>query len=285
MQLNQLKYFVAVATYGSITKAAERLYISQPAMSQAIAQLEQTLGVRLFKNRGRQIEITSIGKHILVNAQFIIDECDLIKHKCELLSAGDRSVTFSAPCLSLHFTRLVQAFLAEHPTINVVQHPAALLHGKPPEITIDATLDENFTERRKRIMTEEIGLVVPTASPLYKARSITLRELSALPLTSLAGSRMYDIENYFCNIAGFTPIREREIQSFSELQELVYREEGTFFYPFKLWGIETIHPNRIVRIMEPHCYRHIYIEKTFTPGSDEDAVQAFFNFVVQFFQN
>ncbi|MQS97976.1 LysR family transcriptional regulator [Companilactobacillus halodurans] len=62
MQLNQLKYFVVVANQESITKAAKILYVSQPAVSKTIGQLEDELETTLFDRTGRTLKLNRAGK-------------------------------------------------------------------------------------------------------------------------------------------------------------------------------------------------------------------------------
>lgn len=56
MELSQLKYFIAIAKYGSFTKAAQTLYVSQPSLSAAIKKLEQELGISLLERRWRGVQ-------------------------------------------------------------------------------------------------------------------------------------------------------------------------------------------------------------------------------------
>jgi DNA-binding transcriptional LysR family regulator len=79
--LRLIRYFVAVATEGNVTRAAERLHISQPSLSAAIKQLEQQLGVELLARRGRRVTITPAGellrdrgRELLEHAEAVIDE-------------------------------------------------------------------------------------------------------------------------------------------------------------------------------------------------------------------
>lgn len=75
MELTQLKYFVKVAQTGSFTKAAEELYISQPAVSKAVRNLEDELGVPLFGRVKNSLIINEYGTDVLRCAQDILSRC------------------------------------------------------------------------------------------------------------------------------------------------------------------------------------------------------------------
>ena len=62
MNIKQLRYFYEIANEGQITRAAKKLHIAQPPLSQALKALEANLGVLLFERNGRQMELTEAGK-------------------------------------------------------------------------------------------------------------------------------------------------------------------------------------------------------------------------------
>ena len=73
MNSDQLKQFKMIAEYGSITKAAERLYVTQPSLSIALSKLEEEVGRPLFIRDGRSLRITEDGKYLLRYANSVVD--------------------------------------------------------------------------------------------------------------------------------------------------------------------------------------------------------------------
>src|SRR5271156_3468531 len=76
MELHQLRYFVAVATTGNFSRAAERCHVSQPSLSQQILKLERRLGTPLLNRLGRRAVLTDAGRLLLERATTILAEVD-----------------------------------------------------------------------------------------------------------------------------------------------------------------------------------------------------------------
>src|SRR5436305_8213743 len=80
MNLRQLEYFVVIADTGSLTAAAERLFVSQPSLSQQIAALEQELGGQLLERLPRGVRLTIAGQSLLAEARAAIRNADRGRH-------------------------------------------------------------------------------------------------------------------------------------------------------------------------------------------------------------
>ena len=79
MELYQLRGFAAVAELGHLTRAAEKLHVSQPALSAQIRALEETLGVTLFERGSSGMSLTAAGRHLLPVAQEVVAKASLLR--------------------------------------------------------------------------------------------------------------------------------------------------------------------------------------------------------------
>lgn len=122
MNLHHLKVFLAVAEAGSISAGAQRLYISQPAVTREIRDLEQTLGIALFDRQPRGVSLTEGGRRLLQYAQRIFAleqaaERDL--HDFASLTQGELCLGASATLGAYVLPPLITRFRALHPEIFV----------------------------------------------------------------------------------------------------------------------------------------------------------------------
>ncbi|GHD21542.1 hypothetical protein GCM10007147_15050 [Nocardiopsis kunsanensis] len=111
MEIRLLRYFVTVADEGTVSAAAERLHMTQPALSRQVKQLEKAIGVRLFQRSGARLRLTNAGEEFLGEARDLLRRFDRAERLAAHLSAGQlTSVSFGAPSTTL--VDIVAPFIA-----------------------------------------------------------------------------------------------------------------------------------------------------------------------------
>ncbi len=89
MEIRQLRYFLLCAEKGSLTRAAEALYTSQPHVSQVIRSLEEELGAKLFRRTGSGISLTETGERVRLYAENVMKNAELLREACAPVAGGE----------------------------------------------------------------------------------------------------------------------------------------------------------------------------------------------------
>lgn len=187
MNIRQLELFVIVAQTENISQAAKQLYISQPAVSQTIHQLEQEIGVRLFDRPGRSLQLNPAGKRFLTKAQHFLQEYQDLEMFAEYLNQqAPIKVGVNLTVANLWLAPLIETFQTSGHTLTVQADTAetivealknqeldlALLEGK---ISDPALVCEPF----KRY---ELVVVVSLKHRLAQKNQLSIEEFLAEPL-------------------------------------------------------------------------------------------------------
>uniref|UniRef100_UPI00260D0325 LysR family transcriptional regulator n=1 Tax=Paraburkholderia sp. TaxID=1926495 RepID=UPI00260D0325 len=115
MDTRNLKYFLAVADAGSVTRAADRLNIAQPALSQALTRMEKELGVKLFSRTRRGADLTAAGLAIVEDVRMSVARIDAASHRAREIGAhraGRLTVGFASAALFEVLPRAIAALRA-----------------------------------------------------------------------------------------------------------------------------------------------------------------------------
>ncbi|MBI3825610.1 MAG: LysR family transcriptional regulator [Candidatus Rokubacteria bacterium] len=113
MELRHLRYFVAVADAGGVSRAAARLNISQPALSRQIRDLETELGLSLFDRRGGRLVLTGEGEDLLARGRQLLTDADSFRERAGALRGGDAGI-LRVGVAPLTLESLLPPFLIRH---------------------------------------------------------------------------------------------------------------------------------------------------------------------------
>ena len=135
MNLDQLRTFLLIAESGGISKAANRLRLSQPAASRQLLGLEAELGVQLFGRIGRGLQLTSEGEDLLVRCRRLIDDAESLRDRARALNTGQTGLLrVGAPpqVIESILAGFVQQYRQRYPNVDIqlIDDAAGSLPGR-----------------------------------------------------------------------------------------------------------------------------------------------------------
>ncbi len=174
MELCQLRGFLQVAQDGSVTRAAEALFLTQPAVTQQIRGLERETGVALFDRTGRGVRLTAAGevlREYALRSLALLEEGRQAIADVEAGAAGRLSLGAGVTTSIFHLPRWLQRFQHAFPAVEVVvrtgrsREVAEWVRGRELELGIVTSPVKGAEFRVLHLFAEEIALVVPPEHP------------------------------------------------------------------------------------------------------------------------
>ncbi|MFT6581618.1 MAG: LysR family transcriptional regulator [Alphaproteobacteria bacterium] len=249
--IRHLRYFLAVAEDGNITRAAERLGMQQPPLSQQIKALEVELDVQLFRRKPRGMELTDVGRALQVDAEHILGHMARARAKVERTARGEQGnivvgFTSSAPFHPFP-PRLFRMFGEQFPRVSLTleEHGTAeLVEGLRNE-TIDAAFVRSPIADSQGLSVHAISVEAMFAALPDNHRLAAVGDAPPLALEDLAqepfilyrrhtGPGFYDLIIAACNRAGFTPHIAQEAPRLISTLNLVAAGLGVTLAPESL---------------------------------------------------
>ncbi|QKY07566.1 LysR family transcriptional regulator [Janthinobacterium lividum] len=262
MELRHLRYFVAVAEELHFTRAAERLHIGQPPLSQQIQALEAELGAQLFERNKRSVRLTQAGTLFLDDARRILalsEQAAVTARRAQRGEAGELRIgfTFSTP-FTPYFATVINRYRQQFPHVTLTLHEMATLHQleaisgrtmdlgfvRPPETTYPS--DIKLTQLRQ----DPLFLVLPVAHALAAKEAIAIADMAGEGFVMYpkdAGTGIYPQIFRLCKAAGFVPQVAQEAGEASTIIGLVAAGCGISVLPASFDRIR----------MDGVCYRPI----------------------------
>jgi DNA-binding transcriptional LysR family regulator len=192
VELRQLRYFVAVAEELHFRRAAARLHISQPPLSQQIARLEQELGARLLNRTRRRVELTPAGEAFLRDARAMLAELEVAVATAQRIDSGQAGrlrVSFVGSALLSVLPGIVQRFRAARPEVEIelrerstVEQLRAVSSGVADVGLVRPPVEVEEDLRTRAVMRERTVAAIPSGHALAALRRVPLRRLAAEPL-------------------------------------------------------------------------------------------------------
>lgn len=248
MTFKTIEYVIAVHEERSFSRAAQRLFISQPALSQAIAKAERDLGVEFFMRDTHTVRLTAAGELLVREGRELLRQRDELRTRISGLSAA-RSDTIRlgiSPFYSKYYLPAVMPYFSRHfPSVHleITEEISVVLEQQ----VIDGVLDFCFVPLHPQnprlcyevIHVEEILLAVPKDSPVcaHAVPSpglpyIDLKYLENEPFIGLKSIQKFnDMSAQLCAKAGFKPRVAYETLNWDTVSMLVASGMGVGFVP------------------------------------------------------
>lgn len=262
MELNQIKQFRVIAQTGSISKAAKKLFIAQPSLSQTLKRLEDELGYRLFDRCGKKVVLNGAGKIFLKYC----DEIVMLLENASLELAeynGDAKkemniVVESASLMSLEIVDKMRS-----------QFPRSRLHFSLStagdwDIKICAAMGPDCGCPSEVIIEEPIGVIFPKSHSLAAKKTLLKKDIEGCEFISLSPDTNFThITSSYCAMANFKPNITMYVDFPSVIQDLIKQGFGIAFAPeytrYKVYNGEL--EFRIISDMPMKQFIHIILNE------------------------
>ncbi|WBY01507.1 LysR substrate-binding domain-containing protein [Ramlibacter tataouinensis] len=266
MDLRQLRGFLAVAHEQSFTRAAQRLHMAQPPLSQRIRELEAELGVQLFERNTRRVALTAAGHVFFDGVRPLFAQLDQAVESCRRAARGETGqlrVGYTGRGSQLLLLRLVAAFRQRFPEVALDIAGGPLPSGALRLGLLQGTLDvalcflplEGEDLATRRFATTELVIALPASHPLAGCEDLRLERLQDEPFVGFPSNQGYHLRQAMddeCGRAGFDPRVVRETESSQVLLCLVAAGTGVSVVPRELEAKETV--GVVFRSLDSHAH-------------------------------
>jgi len=191
-RLKKLRAFCQVAKHGSVTKAAEKLFASQPTISLQVQALEREMEVTLFERNGPQINLTVEGRILYDLCEPMVQSIDHLHETfsahCGNLSTGDLSIAAGESTILYVLPEPVQKFTEQYPGIKLKlanetgRDGLEMLRNNDIDLAIGSMLEIPDDIEYEPIVTYNPVLIAPKDHPLSKIKDVTLKDISPFGL-------------------------------------------------------------------------------------------------------
>lgn len=191
MDIDGLKAFLAVADSGSFSEAADRLHLTQPAISKRIAQLEHQLGSKLFDRIGRTVRLTETGSALIPRANLILQQVEDTERAIRNLNGeigGRLSIATSHHVGLWRLPPVLRQYVAKHPDVALDLHfmDSEVAHERIIQGELEMAIITLAPVTHERLVAEpvwrdQLAFVCSSTHELARRQSVSLHELANFP--------------------------------------------------------------------------------------------------------
>ncbi len=217
MDLRQLKYFVTVAEELSFVRAAQRLHMSQPPLSQQIKALEEELGVELLSRTRREVKLTDAGRVFLAESRELLEKAQAVAHRTRQAAGGEQAILRVGMATSALFHVLPQLLDRVKARLPGVAMTITDMNSDEQvrSLTVDR-IDLGFIHARPdirglarcNVVSDSFAVALPAAHPLVDHCGLALRDLQDEPMVAFSRDHapaLFDALIASCQQEGFSP--------------------------------------------------------------------------------
>ncbi len=250
IELRHLRYFMAVAEELHFGRAAERLHMAQPPLSQQIRQLEDELGFSLFHRTKRSVQLTEAGQAFLTESQKLFKQFEQAIETGRRVSRGEQGqlvIGFISSAAYNVLPAILRSFRSQVPQVRLELHEMGtkeqldgLRDGKIDVGFLRPPLEDK-TLSCTTIMREPMVVALPETHPLVEQPQIVLSSLANeafILFPRLQSPRVYDQIISLCQQAGFSPTVVQEAMQMQTIVSLVAGGIGIAIVPISLNNLQ-----------------------------------------------
>lgn len=241
MKLLQMRYFQTVCQYGSITRAAEELFVSQPTISFCIKELEDEFGVKLFHRRHNRLQLTVEGAFFQDKVNYILQSVDSLATQMKDMGNNHNHVKIAVPAMisTFLFPQIFNAYKELYPDVELEMLETGSLQTRKlvdaNSVDLGITIFDNVvadTYNTLPLVDTELVFCVSKDHPLASRSNISFKELSSERIILFKADSYQNIfiKRAFSEV-GVTPnILLYSSQLYTIKQFLSYGNAGAFLY-------------------------------------------------------
>lgn len=248
ISFRQLKVFVEVAQSGSVTRAAEALHLTPPAVSMQVKELESQVGLTLFDREGRRLSLSTAGEYFLVHARRLLNALRDAEHAMARLQRLEQGrLTLGMVSTAKYFVpQLLGRFRDEHPGVELKLQVAGnreqllqWLQAGEVELTVMGRPPKEIATRGEAFAAHPMVFVAPPGHPLLALGPLPVSALAAHPfIVREQGSGTRAAMAQFFAEHRFTPTVAMEISSNETIKQAVMAGMGLSFLSLHTVGLE-----------------------------------------------